>query len=1143
MNALKTTSALADIFFYAIFAKKRKTRMESQKVTPLKIYKASAGSGKTFTLAVEYISLLVADPTAYQNILAVTFTNKATAEMKQRILSTLYGIANKLKSADKYIESLPKMPTEELRKRCSTALSNIIHDYSRFHIETIDSFFQSIVKEIASELELPINMKVELDEAEVLSEAVDNIIENLREDSNEFRCIIDFIEEKIKIGRSWQINDTVKEFGRNIFKENYLVYGEEMRREITNYSTIFQYRQQLTEYIEEQKRNLKEQAQSMLTTYTEIGMNEKNGTKSIVTFLEKVRDGKIREPQGNSDGTFSASIRTHIYEADKWFKKTAPKRANLEPMVVALLIPGLEKLFNTYHDLLSDLHSTRAVFQYIYSLMLINEISLKVKTLNEEKSRFLLSETANFLRNVINDQDIPFIYEKTGSVIQHIMIDEFQDTSTLQWTNFKPLILNSLAAEGSCLIVGDVKQSIYRFRNSDWQILNNIETDRDLYSHIQEIPACYNYRSAWRVVEFNNQLFEKATQILQEYCPALSTAYSNVAQTPKKKEETGYVRVENILNKMTLEHIQLSVKELIENGVSVNDITILIRYNYEVAEISDYFNEHQDVLAVKIVSDDAFRLDASPAINIIIYALRALAVQDDRLHLASLAYYYQTTVLENKEMEDSISIPFLCETAADIDSYLPQLFNQHARRELTFKALPELVEDIYHIFQLEKLTEQDAYLFFFNDMVESFGEEHMSDIDTFLEAWDEDLCSKTIPNGAADGVRIMTIHKSKGLEFHTVIIPSCTWTIKPKGDWVMWCQPQKAPYNKMPLLPISVQKATDESIFAEDRREEELRTLVDNINLLYVAFTRAKQNLIILTNNKKDEEIKPEDLIETAQALLLKAMPDCMEITTEEIESEEDIDVVQSAAKEEGEEEEIEGKEEKKPIITIYQYGSIVPSEVQKASDTERNVMECDYSPLTASFTSHPSVAEFRQSYESDLFITENSPNLKVQQHADRIRLISMGNLYHSIFEHIHTCSDIPHAVQLLQSKGCFGSLMDSKEAQERVERLVDSVATTHPEWFSSEWAVLNERDILFLKDGILTTKRPDRVIVKEDAAIVIDYKTAQNAVERKNDGTLAAPSENVNQIRDYKERLLQMGYRQVDAYLWYIMDEIIIPV
>ena len=1097
---------------------------------PLRIYKASAGSGKTFTLAVEYIALLAINPLEYQNILAVTFTNKATAEMKQRILSTLYAISNGLPSGDSYVENilanlkerqdtppyqeepycsiLAGMNRKVLRCRAKEALENIIHDYSRFHIETIDSFFQGIVREIANELELSVNMKVELDETEVLSDAIDQIIENLKDGSSEFRTIIEFIEEKIRENRSWQVEDTVKEFGHNIFKENYLIHGEDVRKKITDTGSLFRYRTLINDYLSQKKAAVIAQGEVLRDSYDDCGMTEEDGTKTIVSFLDKVCEYKITEPTNQSRGTFSDVIEEYTRNVDKWFKKTSKNRDELQPQVESRLMPMLTELFCLHDNYVAHLHTVTAIGQHLYSLMLLNQISQTVKSLNESSNRFLLSETANFLRNIINNQDIPFIYEKTGTVIKHIMIDEFQDTSVLQWGNFKPLIQNSLAMDGSCLIVGDVKQSIYRFRNSDWQILNGIEQDAELQNHMGKIPAKFNYRSSKRVVEFNNTLFTRAVSILEEECPALLTAYGDVAQCAKSNEDAGYVRVENIdyhdidpkalpetwektisadYEEATLERIQSAVKELTERGVQPNDITILVRTNKEVPIISDYFNAHQDVLAVKVVSDEAFRIGASPAVNLIICALRVLAAPCDKLHMAALEHYIQK---------------------------IPPTFNEQAREEIRFKSIPEQVEEICQVFHLEDMPDQDAYLLFFSDLVEQFMEESSEGLDTFLQKWDENLCDKTIPNGVSDGVRIMTMHKSKGLEFHSVIIPSCSWPIKPKDKEVMWCIPHDAPYNQVPLLPVSVNKAKDDSIFADDRRDEELRTLVDNINVLYVAFTRAKHNLIILTGNKIDTPLESVTsgypMIDSAQSFLVHAMPQEM------------------------------GRYDVEGVITLYQCGHIIPTLETKATG-EKNPMQGDFSPMSVSYTSCPSVAQFRQSYESDLFMTEDSPYM--QQHAQRIRLISLGNLYHSIFEKIHTSSDIPHAIQLLESKGCFTTMLDAKEAEETVTKLIEGISHEHPEWFSADWQVLNERAILFLEHQASATRRPDRVVVKGQQAIIIDYKTARDVIRKTNDGTSIPPTKNQQQIEEYKQLLAQIGYTDIKAYLWYILDGVVIEV
>ena len=1131
----------------------------------IRIYRASAGSGKTFTLAVEYITLLAINPMAYQNILAVTFTNKATAEMKQRILGTLYGIAHGLDEAEPYVEKIMKnlqamrpmscwqeepwrtelalANRDRLRTRAQEALANIIHDYSRFRIETIDSFFQSIVRELAGELELSAKLKVELDDSKVLSEAIDQIIEELKEGSSEFRTIIAFIEEKIRENHSWQVEDTVKTFGQNIFKEKYLIHGEDVRQKITDSKALYRYRELLNKLIEEKRQAVILQAETLKTAYDNLGMTEKDSSQKIVTFIQKVCDYNVTKPSGQKRGTFSETIEAYTTDATLWLKKTSKRKDDFLPRIESQLMPMLAETFRLNDEYVRHLNSVSAVSQHLYSLMLLNEISRTVKSQSEEAGRFLLSETAHFLRDVMHGEDIPFIYEKTGAVINHIMIDEFQDTSTLQWGNFKPLIQNSLSSGGSCLIVGDVKQSIYRFRNSDWQILNNLEHDTDLEGQTEQIPASFNYRSSRRIVEFCGAFFRKTVEQLQQECPALVTAYGDVVQKPFKQKAEGYVRVENIdyhsidpkaptdewnydlspdYTEATLQRIHHSVASLLSNGVKPSDITILTRTNKEVPLISAYFDDHHEELGVSVVSDDAFRLDASPAVNIIICALRLIADPDSPLHLAALTHQLSA-------VNSSHSSSGSTESASSTSELNPQLLSP---RSLRFLSLSQQVETICQTFALHQISGQDAYLLYFADIVAQFSQDKMATTDAFLEAWDEELCAKTIPGGTSDGIRIMTMHKSKGLEFHSVIIPFCSWNLLPKGTEVIWCTPHEAPYDLMPLLPVSVSHAKDESIFAEDRREEELRTLVDNINILYVAFTRAKHNLIILTGRSQSQ---PKALkLNNCQSLLTLALPtDELSMTNQEDD-----------------------------LITIHTLGQVKPSdksessaisenskhsensENPKQSDSPKNLLSTTPTPQPARFVSHPSPAAFRQSFDSEMFITAESLNPRVQRHARRIHLISLGNLYHSIFERIHTIDDVPHAVQHLASKGCFSSLLDATEAQESITQLIQEITPEHPEWFSPKWQVLNERAILFLDDEEqLANKRPDRVVVCGSQAIIIDYKTAQGVVQSAADGTLVPPDENKNQIASYCQLLTQMGYTDVKAFLWYILDHTVVEV
>lgn len=1113
----------------------------------LKVYKASAGSGKTFRLTVEYIALLVKEPTEYQHILAVTFTNKATGEMKQRILSQLYGIANELASSQDYVDAIINLiheedgqlySREEIKEKCAKALSFIIHDYSNFRIVTIDSFFQSIVRELANELGLSANINIELDADKILKKAVDEIIDNLSLQSPEYYSLVKYIESQIEDNKNWKIEQSVADFGKNLLSEKFLIHDNSVREKMTDKSQLEEFKKTILAFgknrVEEINKKLHSHSQAALKAIDDNGIE-----KDLSSYPVKMLKLNWEETSKLTDTQY-----TYADDEEKWKKKN-PKNASLrDSIITGTLLPHAASIVKLVEDKIKVENDVRASIANIYNLMIIGKIDEQMDALNKENNRFLLAETAHFLCDVINGSNLPFIYEKTGTVINHIMIDEFQDTSTLQWQNFKPLLTNSLDANQSCLIVGDVKQSIYRFRNSDWQVLNSIDKeDSDMFSYIKPIKQHTNFRSSPTIIDFNNKFFTEAIKnVNKSYeenhgheCEALTTAYKDVCQEPSDVENIyGYVKVENIApekenkndkidyNALELERVFENVKSLIEAGVEQKDIAILVRKGFEAANICEYFEKRKDELDVKVVSNEAFKLEASAAVQMIIFALRAISSQQDRLHLATLAYHYQIQVLGNPEITNNSSIPFLVKHEELAKKYLPKEFYENMS-EMRFKSIAEIVEDVYSMFQLSKLKNQDAYMFFFQDIVKAYSTDNLADIDSFIARWDEELHEKSIPNGASDGIQLMTIHKSKGLEFHTVIIPFCKYDLAPKDSTLLWCSPTQEPYAEMPLLPVEYSKTKKSSVFVEDHDQEELLTLVDNINVMYVGFTRPVHNLVIITDNGGSANGANKfiiDAIEGAKANEKKPLQMSVEINSD-------------------------------TSLVTYEIGKIVPHkcpDIEKKTepkDHKENPLKRDYDETSVGFVTNSSMAEFRQSNESDLFISNKLENENAQKHAEKIRLISLGNLYHNTLQLINTPKDIHKAIINMDQKGCFEQHESKEIVEDTITKLITSIEDKHPEWFSEEWKVINERAILFQdkKDGTMCMKRPDRVIVKDNKAIVIDYKTGQDAATLLSDGSISVPTNNENQVNQYCQFMRDLGYEEVEGYLWYILQDIIYKV
>ncbi|MCM1347598.1 MAG: PD-(D/E)XK nuclease family protein, partial [Bacteroides sp.] len=535
----------------------------------------------------------------------------------------------------------------------------------------------------------------------------------------------------------------------------------------------------------------------------------------------------------------------------------------------------------------------------------------------------------------------------------------------------------------------------------------------------------------------------------------------------------------------TLARLADTVDELRRKGVRESDMTILIRFNKQIPTISEYFSAHKP--EIRIVSDEAFRLDSSPALLIIIMALKLISNPDDDFTRSVLAYKYQTVVEGQNSTSAHIHNAFL-EGREHATSLLPEEFNRRTDH-LSVMPLYELSEELYKIFSLDKIKNQDAYLFCFYDCLTAYLKDNPSDIDNFIGYWDTTLRGKTIPNGAADGIRIMSIHKSKGLEFHTVLVPFCDWELvsksRSKSPSLIWCEPDKEPFNELPLAPIDFTDKARDSIFKKDYEAEVLKNYVDNLNLIYVAFTRAECNLFIFTGKNPEKKKKEDDTVGNIYRLIRKALPDNFSET------------------------EIPG------LLTMHERGNLMASK-QTQSEEDENVVSRPYSQIGSTFKYFDTLAEFRQSNKSTRFINGEEEDSKEQEYIDE------GLLFHRLFSMIEHPDDIDKAVRELDCEGCFASQKYKNDVSRLVHKAFSN--TQAATWFSPKWQTFNECSILFKdEEGNVKERRPDRVIVSEDETIVIDYKTGKQSVEHE------------KQVREYMQLLKQMGHTNIKGYIWYI--------
>lgn len=1049
-------------------------------LSELVVYKASAGSGKTFTLAVEYIKLLIRNPRAYRNILAVTFTNKATAEMKERILSQLYGIYISDKDSEPYLENVCKSldwPIEDIRKAAGKALNYIIHDYSHFRVETIDSFFQSVMRNLARELELNANLFIELNNADILNDAVDVMIEKLDRNSPVLSWLLEYIEERIQNDRRWNVANEIKNFGRNIFDEGYIEKGAGLRDKLKDKDCIRNYRRilkALQEEALEQMKGFSDQFVGVLEAAGLVPQDLKNGARGIASYFKKIDSGTL------TDDVRNLTVEKCLDNPEEWSTKTSPYKAKILSIAETELIPLLQECenFRTKNNII--VNSCELSLRYINNLRLLANIDEEVRIQNRENNRFLLSDTNALLHSLIKDGDSSFVFEKIGANIRNVMIDEFQDTSRMQWDNFKLLLLEGLSQGANSLIVGDVKQSIYRWRNGDWGILNGLQEQINAFP-IRTETLKINRRSESNIIDFNNRIFAEACEYLNgiysqeqgEDCKELQKAYSDVTQESPKNEAKGYIKVSFLNNDLdksyaeqTLENLATEIKHLIETGVRQLDIAILVRKNKSIPLIADYFDKN---LPYRIVSDEAFRLDASLAICMILDGLRYLSDPENEIARAQLAVSYQNEVLCN-----SIDINTLL--LNKIEVYLPKAFIDNVNI-LRLMPLYELIERLFDIFELERINNQDAYLFAFFDSVLDYLQTHSSDIDSFVDFWDETLCAKTIPSGEIEGIRILSIHKSKGLEFHSVLIPFCDWKMENEtNNQLVWCSPEEAPFNDLDIVPVNYSTTMSQSIYRNDYRHEKLQLWVDNLNLLYVAFTRAGKNLIIFSKAEQRGTVS-ELLYQSLSALTNR--------------NNEDWD---------GE--------------TAYESGSLCLSEPEKV-EKRTNKLTVPLFKRPVKMESFKHKIEFKQSNRSAQFI--RGEENKTEQY------ISQGQLLHTLFSAIETVEDIDSAL----NRFLFEGVIKSQEQMEKLKKFVSN-ALSHPqisEWYSGEYRLFNECEIVYKKDRALQTRRPDRVMMKKDKVIVLDFKFGKQKPEY------------AGQIRGYISLLSMMGYSDIQGYLWYVFD------
>ena len=1086
----------------------------------LTVYKASAGSGKTFTLASEYITLVVNNPQDYKKILAVTFTNKATQEMKTRILSQLYGIAHKLSDSQAYYEQVVQktgFPEQTIRENAAEALSLLTHHYNEFRVQTIDAFFQSVLRNLARELNLTANLRIDLNDEQVEAQAVDELINSLEEGEEVLTWIRDYIDKNIEDDKGWNVIGQIKDFGKNIFKDFYKDHKAELDSRFREKSFFDDFITDLRKIRKESPKKVKEQAGKLLQKISDAGVDIGYFIKGLCGYITKLFEN---EP---TDERPSANVLKCLDSPDNWLLKKCPagEKERISTLISESWYDDLLLLEQYRKECWKEYQSSNLTLKHLSQLRLLHAISEAVDEINKDTNRFMLSNTQSLLSTLMKDTDTPFVFEKMGAYLKHIMIDEFQDTSTIQWTNFRKLLDNCMAQiESHNLIVGDVKQSIYRWRQGDWKLLNNIEHDF-FEEQIKIEPLETNYRSEENIIRFNNAFFTQAViQTVKELesddikgASQLIEAYKEIEQKPRKDDGKGSVHIklfpydkkavaeykENVLNELVS-----NIRELLKRGYKQKDIAILVRSKGVIQDIADKF-QGEFGTDVSIVSDEAFQMDASLAVNMIIAALRLLTHPDDKLTESKLVKLYQQQVMQTDKDNNAL---FVDGVKVDLKSFLPSGYVDKFETLLRL-SLVDLVDEIYSLFNLGSLEGQSAYVCTFYDTLNEYLRDHPADIDDFIEEWEDSLSSNTIQSDEVDGIRLITIHKSKGLEYDNVLIPFCDWGLEKTLGNTIWCpgDNKEKPYGELPLIPIDFSKKMLGTVFEDDYKEEHLQNIVDNMNLLYVAFTRAGKNLFI-TGKKASKSTftnlqNGNTATDRSQIIQL---------------------VIDNLAKE------LSGATlddagDKEPIC--FEFGTLTDCEerVEQEKSTD-NPFELTPKTHKLKIETFPHPVSFRQSNKSHDFI--NGEDIDP---SDANRYIKVGNILHQLFSTILTEADIEPRLKELEQEGViYNDEVTSRELQNKIANALMNEKVK--DWFSSRWKLFNECTILDYdkESGDIHEHRPDRVMTDGKEIIVVDFKFGKPREEYH------------EQVQCYMSLLMRMGYEKVSGYIWYVVRNKIVP-
>lgn len=1045
------------------------------------IYRSSAGSGKTFTLVKEYLKLALSDtqipPQHYRSILAITFTNKASAEMKERILKALKELSSgQYSGGTKTLQELliaeMNVAPEQLKKRSQNLLQEILHNYADFAICTIDSFVHRIIRTFAYDLQLSVNFNIETDEDNVLNQCIDELISEIGNDPRLTKIMLEFSKSRIEENKNWQIDRDIKNFAANIIDENNRLQLDKLKDiSVEQFNQLREKLQAFIRVFENKLITLADAAFELLTKKNLAPENFYRGNSGIYSYFKKIK---------NKDFESESLLKSYVLQTINENKWLATKNSSSENEAIESISDAIKKIYSEIEEYrnanLEKYYLYSSIFKNIYALTVINEIEKLILKFKEEQNILFISEFNNRISEVILKEPVPFIYERIGEKYKHFLIDEFQDTSVVQWHNLLPLIDNSLSEGQFSMVVGDGKQSIYRWRGGEVDQFAELPNIRNHFNneftplreqnliHQHEIKQLNsNFRSRSSIVQFNNEVFRFFSDtLLQEHGKRI---YIDLEQQSNPKNDKGFVSFDFIPsaeeNEMTEELMLSKMKEYIlfnlEKGFHHKDIAVLVRFNKTGNKVADYLMRE----GIPVVSSDSLLLVKSPEISFLINALHYINNNyNSTAASAIITYLCSNKYIDVVHEHDLLVRLNNSEHSTSLDDLLHEHHFKFNRNYFLSLPLYDCCVELINLFELQ--VSNALYMQFFLDEVITFTQNNSSNINVFMEWWEnrKTKASVILPAGT-DAIRIMTIHASKGLEFPVVILPYCDWTVK-ATDYV-WIDLAEEDTLDLPVTLVKTSKDIRQTSYRNVATLEEEKQVLDNLNLLYVALTRPEQHLHIISRIPKHYQ---DNIYKWLYAYLMQ-----------------------------------------KGLIVKDVYHYTFGESIQNEHELVKPIQEEDVLK-GLDVRNWKEIIRIKQANEAIW-------NLEaMEEKRDK------GILMHYILSKIKYIKDIERAIHESVYEGVLAE-NDKAETEQAIRSLLNKPTISC--FFTEDLKVKNEV-------GILTstgqTLRPDRLVFNNTQVHVIDYKTG------------SASDVYHQQLEKYADALRNLGYTSIKKHLIYIHEE-----